>query len=181
MSLKRGNCGPGLEESLPLSAGNVDNLLPSSAFLKKARRLAVKTKATSACSMCKSIRRKCGDYRPCPRCSAKGLSAECADEGKKEQCLVVERPLKFSITSQTFEGSNLFPSEQLNGRWSVETARSYWSIGFKLTDIVRLFNAVPQRISSAIETLLIAVGNRRRMGAGAERYVHIHRCLKMNV
>ena len=49
----------------------------SSQDLLKARRIAMRTRASVACSRCKLSKSKCNDYRPCKRCKRSGQQDLC--------------------------------------------------------------------------------------------------------
>ena len=49
------------------------------ALLLRARRMAQRSRASTACIRCKSNKVRCSDYRPCSRCRKAGATSTCMD------------------------------------------------------------------------------------------------------
>ena len=47
-------------------------MMVSSKDLLRARRIAMRTRAASACKTCRALKTRCNDYRPCKRCKRSG-------------------------------------------------------------------------------------------------------------
>jgi hypothetical protein len=47
------------------------------AMLNRARRMATRTRAETACQPCKAKKARCSDYRPCRRCLESGAPEDC--------------------------------------------------------------------------------------------------------
>ena len=130
------------------------NALPSTMDLKKARRIASRSNAMvstiSACANCKRIKRKCGDLRPCERCVATGKSAECSAEPSTQ----IERPITFGVAAVDFNFDHPWPgSVQLKHQWSSQTIRAFWSMGYSLSSLRKLFDAIPPPMAAAMENM----------------------------
>ncbi len=62
---------------------------PTSLEIRKARRLANRTRSSIACFSCRKSRTKCNEFRPCARCQKIGLTESCAvnDQVRKIQSI----------------------------------------------------------------------------------------------
>jgi hypothetical protein len=52
--------------------------------LQRARRMAQRSRAASACLSCKASKARCSDYRPCARCKKAGGTGVCTDPQKEQ-------------------------------------------------------------------------------------------------
>lgn len=129
--------------------------LPTTKDLKRARRLAKKTRASVACEACKKIKRRCGDYRPCPRCIANGIEQSCVIEPRPEmqQISRAERPISYDVTSIDFGKEPAFPKNHLKHEWSSQLIQPMWSFGFRFSSYSNIYNAIPQPMSNSMESL----------------------------
>jgi hypothetical protein len=149
-------CISGISENFSVSEpGSTFNALPSTMDLKKARRIASKPNPTastfSACANCKRIKRKCGDLRPCDRCVATGKSADCAQNESSAQ---IERPISFGVAAVNFTFDHPWPgSVQLRHQWSSQTIRAFWSMGYSLSSLRKLFDAIPPPMAASMEKM----------------------------
>ena len=146
-----------LAQSNEIANHSIKSFLPTTTNLKQIRRLAAKNRASRSCVACKKIKRKCGDYRPCPRCIANGLARTCASG-------VVEMPIPFSVNAVAFEQS-AFPDIRLKNQWSFQPIRAFYSTGYKLSSYINIFECVPDDMSCAITNLLTNLDAVKRASA----------------
>ena len=76
---------------------------------------------------------------------------------KRDGFGAVQRPISFAVTLLAFEKDLPFPDVRLSHQWSSQSVRSFWSMGYKLSDFVRLFDAIPQSMSHAMAKMLVAL------------------------
>jgi hypothetical protein len=144
---------------------------PSTLDLKKARRLATKKRVSTAasCSECRRGKRKCGELRPCERCIALGREKRCYSP-ENVPSLAVERPIVYSISLLDFRSDSPFPDGHLRHKWSSSIIRSFWSIGYKYSSFVDIFNNVPPAMSSSIANMLSTVAHNLQSRANPTGY-----------
>jgi nucleotidyltransferase/DNA polymerase involved in DNA repair len=138
------------EKEMPVSIS-----LPTTKDLKRIRRLAKKSRASLACEACKKIRRRCGDYRPCPRCISNGMEASCASELKADIQHIsrAERPIPYSVMSIDFRNESAFPASLLKHSWSQHLIQPMWSFGFRFSSYSNIYNSIPPKMSVAMQSL----------------------------
>ncbi len=153
-------CISGISENYSVSdLSSALNSLPSTMDLKKARRIASKpnpiASTFTACANCKRIKRKCGDLRPCDRCVANGKSVECTQNESSAQ---IERPISFGMAAVNFNFDHPWPgSVQLRHQWSSQSIRAFWSMGYSLSSLRKLFDAIPPPMAASMEKLFAAL------------------------
>jgi hypothetical protein len=129
------------EKEMPVSIS-----LPTTKDLKRIRRLAKKSRAS---------RRRCGDYRPCPRCISNGMEASCESELKADIQHIsrAERPIPYSVMSIDFRKESAFPASLLKHSWSQHLIQPMWSFGFRFSSYSNIYNSIPPKMSVAMQSL----------------------------
>ena len=74
-------------------------------LLQRARRMAQRSRAATACLPCKAGKARCNDYRPCARCKKAGGTEICSDPQSTSQTTCLE-----TIGSNSVSKSSLHPS-----------------------------------------------------------------------
>ena len=135
--------------------------VPSTLQLKKIRRLATKTRASTACTQCKRDKRRCSDCRPCPRCVASGQREECS------MSTDLEFPIAFSVNLMDFrnDGNGKFPNLMLKHHWSFQFTRAYWTVGYQVSSLIRIFESIPPQMSAAVDNLFTAMQRLKQVKA----------------
>lgn len=142
------------DSSFDLSKDLEESRASSNGFCRKRpRKLAMKGRANAACARCRVNKRKCVDYRPCPRCSSAGLSESCT----KDLDGSVEKPFPFSVPPYDIRRQGCSVDVQLEYQWSFQTVRNVWTMGYKFSTFVGIFNAIPPSMSSALARLMVSV------------------------
>ena len=169
-------CVSGIAEITPQTPGSSvhgnssRHSQPSTLDLKKARRLATKKRITTyaaSCTECRRGKRKCGEFRPCERCIAMGREKTCYSP-ENIPAFDVERPIVYSVSLLDFRSDSPFPDGHLRHKWSSSIIRSFWSIGYKYSSFVDIFNSVPPAMSSSFANMLssVALNLQARANAG---------------
>ena len=138
--------------------------LPTTVQLRKIRRLALKTRASTACLECKKFKRKCSDHRPCPRCLAFGIEAFCskdvgATSGSLDNSETLEFPISYNVNNINFSQTGLsrFPDVVLKHPWTFQVTRAHWTIGYRISSLVKLLDSLPLDMTLAVQNLCNAI------------------------
>jgi hypothetical protein len=122
--------------------------------IQKARRMALRKRAASACESCKSAKSKCNDYRPCSRCVRNDNNETCVPSSQSESEIrhgaapVVTGALVNSqdISAATYQDSSFrYDGQHLDDSSAVPTLRK-----FEQANIVNPIKR--QRISDHVRT-----------------------------
>ena len=145
-------CISGIEETnFESQQSQIQKRLPTSAQLRKYRRIATKTRASVACTSCKQDKRRCGDSRPCPRCVATGQEKICIITTDTTE---IEFPLPFSMNFMSFANdAKVFPDALHKHHWSYQMVRAFFSTGYKFSAMNKIFQAIPNEMACALEQL----------------------------
>lgn len=131
------------------------SLVPTPVEIKKARRFAVRSRASSACTFCAVMKRKCSDTRPCSRCIKQRRT--CTDDRTAAETQMVERPIP-SIGSIEFVGySSPAPALELRNDWSFHIILKLWSFGYKPAALANFFNSIPRELCEVTRRALNAL------------------------
>jgi hypothetical protein len=125
-------------------------LIPSPVEIKKARRFAVRSRASSACSFCAIMKRKCSDFRPCARCLRQGRAKTCTSKDVSDDLVQdsehdIERPFS-SLSSIRFVRTSTPPLMNLRNDWSFHIIMKLWTFGYKSSSIANFFNTIPEEL-----------------------------------
>ena len=118
---------------------------------KRPRRMAMKGRANAACNRCRINKRKCVDFRPCPRCSAAGLGESCTTDSEMK----IEKPFSFAVPPYDIRRQGFSVDVQLEYQWSFQTVRNVWTMGYSFSTFMKIFNAIPPSMSSALARLMV--------------------------
>jgi hypothetical protein len=88
--------------------------------------------------------------RPCYYCASIDRADSCSAASSDR---TVERPLPFSITAIEFRMDSPWPNTVVKYQWSSQTIRSFWSMGYRLSSLANLFDAIPPHLASALENM----------------------------
>jgi hypothetical protein len=158
-SFQRRFCKSGIVEAIQASQSpNSRDFLPTTLDLKKARRLASKSRSPAACIHCKRIKGKFGGIAACD-CFEKDEWVIQSEEkllGCAEPDFEIERPIPFGVNFMQFNGDSPWPKFQLKHQWSSHTVRGFWATGYKLSSLQDLFEAIPPPLSAAMENMFLA-------------------------
>ena len=125
-------------------------LIPSPVEIKKARRFAVRSRASSACSFCAVMKRKCSDFRPCARCLRQGRANTCNSKEEVNNSAPssgrdIERPFS-SLSTVRFVRNSSPPQMNLINDWSFHIIMKLWTFGYKSSTIANFFNTIPDEL-----------------------------------
>ena len=130
--------------------------LVSAQDLRKARRMASRSRALAACSACSSLKRKCNDFRPCSRCLRQGAGDRCM-----EKSIFVSRvDLPFACTngSLSFDYQSTYPDlKGLRNHWALPCILRLWSYGFRSEELRSFFDSMPEELCVLTQRALQAV------------------------
>ena len=149
-SSKNTLCISGIAESPSLPLTRYSNIVPSTMDLKKARRLAAKSSTLTPCHKCKQIKLRCDGARPCAYCLSISRADSCTTDSSDRS---VERPLPYSITTMEIRMDSPWPNANIRYQWSSQTIRGLWSMGYRLSSLANLFDAIPPHLASALECM----------------------------
>jgi hypothetical protein len=170
-SYQRRFCKSGIVEAIQASHTlNSRDFLPTTLDLKKARRLASKSRSPAICIYCKRIKGKFGGIASCD-CFERDewdMQSEERLSGYSEHDLEIERPLPFGVSLIQFTGDSPWPEFRLKHQWSSITVRGFWATGFKLSSLHDLFGAIPPPLSAAMENMFLAFERRRVVKSSSE-------------
>ena len=134
--------------------------IPTTNQLRKIRRIASKTRASTACSECRKFKRKCSDHLPCPRCVAMGIEASCSKGNEiAQQAGEVDIPITYNVSTISFPQDRFgkFPKIELKHQWTFQVTRAHWSIGFKIQALMNILNSIPVDMALAIQNLCASI------------------------
>jgi hypothetical protein len=134
----------------------IDSLLPSGSEIKQARRLATKTRASTACRTCTQLKKRCSDERPCSRCIRNGKSESCLQAMNSN--FIVQRPMAYHTSFLELKNTctasiNFF----LRNDWAYDSVMKICAIGYQAEKIARCFDSIPPQISYVLKRVLKAM------------------------
>ncbi len=117
---------------------------PSTLVLKKARRFATKKKPYAS----KGI-------SPCTAAVAVQVQG-----GIKYREMCIERPVS-SSTSLNMTKPRNWPDFTAKHQWEVRSIRTFWTSGYKLSDLQTIFDAVPSPLYASIAKMFVCIDDLR--------------------
>ncbi len=135
--------------------------LVSAQDLRKARRMASRSRALAACSACAVLKRKCNDYRPCSRCLRQGTGDQCARKGPR-----LDPPLPYAGSlAIDQQGHNIPDLKGLRNQWANPCIVRLWTYGFRSEELKNLFDSMPDELCILTQRALQAVASLSKAAA----------------
>lgn len=159
-------CKSGIaEDAAPSHTGSSRSLLPTTLDLKKARRLALKSKPPSTCIRCKRIKSKSAGIKACECPNIQEVNDQVQDTLISLQ---IERPIHFGVSSLQILSPSPWPEMHSRHEWSSHTIRGFWSSGYKISSLQHLFSSIPPPMSAAMEAMFLSLERLRTQFGCAE-------------
>jgi hypothetical protein len=140
--------------------------LVSAQDLRKARRMASRSRALAACHACSLLKRKCNDYRPCSRCLRQGEGDRCMEKNLLIQRM--ESPLPFSTSTFTFDQQSPRPDlKGLRNHWAMPCVIRLWSYGYRAEELKNFFDSMPDELCTLTQRALVAIARLSRCSSSS--------------